>query len=44
MTTGCFHFSPSFCPMILASASDAPPGVCGTMIRTALVGNSSARE
>jgi hypothetical protein len=37
-TTAWPHFSDSFWPTIRASASDAPPGACGTTRRTGLVG------
>jgi hypothetical protein len=41
-TTGCFHLSLSFCAMTRASASEAPPGVCGTTMRTVFDGNVCA--
>ena len=43
ITTGWPHFSDSFWPTMRASASEAPPGVCGTMMRTGLAGKVWAR-
>jgi len=43
-TTACPHFSESFCPTMRASASEAPPGVWGTTMRTGLLGKTAEAD
>src|SRR3989442_14529454 len=41
-TTGCFHASPIFCPMVRATMSVPPPGANGTIRRMGRDGKSAA--